>query len=171
MVTVERLDAEQLSKHLPELVEIFRDVVNNGAAVGYLPPLSSQEAQEYWLSIMPEIADQTRLLLIASLDQRLVGTVQLALATRPNGLHRAEVQKLLVHSQYRQQGIGRALMESLEKHARTADRSLLVLDTRRGDAGEQLYLKLGYIEAGSIPGYARSADGSLHDTVVFYRQL
>src|ERR1700693_1555032 len=45
--------------------------------------------------------------------------------------------------------------------ARQAARTLLVLDTRRGDTAEQLYLKLGYVAAGIIPRYARSADGRL----------
>ena len=47
----------------------------------------------------------------------------------------------------------------------------LVLDTRQGDVAERLYLKQGYIRAGSIPQYARSADGTLHTTVFFYRLL
>jgi len=73
----------------------------------------------------------------------LAELVQLALATQPNAQHRAEVQKLMVHTRARRQGIGQALMTAVEVIARAAGRTLLVLDTRRGDGSEQLYLKDG----------------------------
>jgi len=62
-------------------------------------------------------------------------------------------------------------MASVEAAARAHGRSLLVLDTRKSDPSERLYRSLGYIEAGSIPRYARGAGGELHDTVLFYREL
>ena len=46
-------------------------------------------------------------------------------------------------------------------------RTLLVLDTREGDAANALYQSLGYQVAGRIPGFVRSADGHL-DTAIFY---
>jgi acetyltransferase len=62
-------------------------------------------------------------------------------------------------------------MTAVEEAARAAGRALLVLDTRRGDSAEQLYLNLGYKAAGVIPRYARSASGSLDDTVYMYKEL
>jgi acetyltransferase len=97
--------------------------------------------------------------------------VQLALATQQNATHRAEVQKVMVHTRHRRQGIGQALMAAVEESAGAAGRTLLVLDTRRGDISESLYLKVGYKRAGVIPGYARSASGMLDDTVIYYRLL
>ena len=89
----------------------------------------------------------------------------------PNAKHRAEVMKLMVHRRARGQGIGRALMLGLEEEARRVGRTLLVLDTRAGDAAERLYARLGYTRVGVIPRYARSASGSLDDTVYFYREI
>ena len=43
-------------------------------------------------------------------DGRVVGSVQLGFALWPNARHRAEVQKLMVHSSARRQGLGRVLM-------------------------------------------------------------
>jgi GNAT superfamily N-acetyltransferase len=71
-----------------------------------------------------------------------VGAVQLDLAERPNALYRAEVMKLFVHRRARRQGIGRILMGAVELAAMEAGRSLLVLDTRKGDPSEQLYLSI-----------------------------
>lgn len=171
MVHVESLSAGQAAAHLPELIELLQDAVNSGASLGFLPPLTEATALAYWHGVIPDLAQQTRLLLVARQDGRIVGMVQLELATRPNALHRAEVQKLCVVTHCRNQGIGQSLMAAVEAQARDLGRTLLVLDTRQGDAAEGLYIKLGYTRAGAIPAYARSADGSLHTTVIFYRLL
>jgi hypothetical protein len=62
-------------------------------------------------------------------------------------------------------------MRALEARARERGRSTLVLDTREGEPSERLYQSLGWIRSGVIPQYARSADGSLHSTVVYYKLL
>jgi hypothetical protein len=62
-------------------------------------------------------------------------------------------------------------MLALETQARRLGRTTLVLDTRQGDPSELLYRSLGYQSAGAIPAYARSADGTLHTTALYYRLL
>ncbi|HYJ47177.1 MAG TPA: GNAT family N-acetyltransferase, partial [Pyrinomonadaceae bacterium] len=118
-----------------------------------------------------EVGQGTRILLVSREAGRVTGSVQLSLVTKQNGLHRAEVQKLLVHTSFRGQGIARALLDAVEKAAREAGRTLLVLDTEQGSVAERLYANYGYTRAGVIPQYALSADGSLITTVVFYRLL
>jgi ribosomal protein S18 acetylase RimI-like enzyme len=121
--------------------------------------------------MIAELAGNTGVLLAARESGQIVGTIQLALATQQNARHRAEVQKLMVDTRFRNQGIGRTLLTAAEDAARDSGRTLLVLDTRQGDMAERLYLKQGYIRAGSILQYARSADGTFHTTVLFYRLL
>ena len=77
----------------------------------------------------------------------------------------------MVHRAARRQGIGRALMQAVEEDARRLARTTLVLDTREGDPSERLYRSLGYIYVGAIPRYARSADGSLDATALYYKLL
>ncbi|MFN8475624.1 MAG: GNAT family N-acetyltransferase [Anaerolineae bacterium] len=170
-VTITRLSSEPDSAVIEDLIAVLQDSVDNGASVGFLPPLAADEAQSYWLKALDQVAEGERLLLAAQCDGRIVGTVALGLETRPNGAHRAEVQKLLVHSAYRRRGIARALMAAVEDAARADGRKLLVLDTREGDAAEKLYERIGYTRLGSIPGYARNADGSFDPTVIFYRPI
>lgn len=169
--SVEQLSAQALRAVLPDFVRLLQDSVEGGASVGFLPPLSMDEAASYWDSVQAGVQDGGRVLLVARQNNTVVGSVQLALERRPNGRHRAEVQKLLVHSAARRQGIARALMDAIEAVAREHGISLLVLDTLRGGAAEQLYRQIGYVEAGVIPQYARGADGALHATVVFYRMV
>ncbi|MBV8543641.1 MAG: GNAT family N-acetyltransferase, partial [Acidobacteria bacterium] len=100
----------------------------------------------------------------------IAGTVQLRPAPMPNQPHRADVAKLLVHRRARGKGLGRMLMEEIERRARSDGFTLLTLDTKRGDAAESLYRRVGWIEVGVIPGYALNPDGSLCDTVIFYKE-
>jgi acetyltransferase len=168
-LSIERLTGAEATAALPALIDLLRDAVESGASVGFLPPLDRDAARAYWESVVDAVSRGTRILLAARIAAGIVGSVQLDLAQQPNARHRAEVMKLLVLRSARRQGIGRALLAAVESEARHAGRSLLVLDTRRGDAAEQLYRGHGYTEAGIIPRFARGADGLLHDTVFFYR--
>ena len=170
-MNIQRLNATQAAARLPELAALLQDAVHSGASVGFLPPLSDAQAAEYWREVVSALRGQWRVLLIAMRDGELAGTVQLDLASRPNGRHRAEVAKLLVHTAHRRQGVGRALMQAVETEAVRALCSTLVLDTRQGDPSEALYVGLGYLRAGTIPQYARSADGTLHTTVFMHKWL
>ncbi len=63
-------------------------------------------------------------------------------------------------------------MRSSESEARRRGRTLLVLDTRRGDDAERLYTRLGYETVGVVPRYAASPSGdALDDVVYMYREL
>ena len=112
-----------------------------------------------------------RLLLAIRQGSEVVGSVQRSLGQRPNGQHRAEVQKLLAHTRARRQGLARNLMTAVEAKARQLGRTLLYLDTEPDQPAECLYRKDGWIAAGSIPDYARNPEGEFHSTVIFYEAL
>ncbi|OBZ13987.1 MULTISPECIES: GNAT family N-acetyltransferase [Bacillales] len=149
------------------LADLLVEVVEEGASIGFLPPLSMSEAISYWSHVIHEDV----ILWIAERNGEMVGSVQLHLCSRPNGSHRAEIAKLMVHPNARRKGLGHILMAAAEERAREQNRSLLVLDTRAGDPSNRLYRAMDYIEAGRIPRYAKSADGELHDTVYYYKNL
>lgn len=170
---VECLDAAGLRAALPALSALLRDAVEGGAALGFLPPLDGAETDAYWQDALAAVEEDTRVVLVARAheDRRLVGTVSLELAQKSNARHRAEVTKVIVDTRERRRGVGRLLLGAVDDEARVRGRTLLVLDTRRGDAAEQLYRTHGYEVVGIIPRYARSASGDLHDTIIFYREL
>jgi hypothetical protein len=62
-------------------------------------------------------------------------------------------------------------MLAAETEARRRGRRTLFLDTRLGDPSELLYRSLGWEFAGSIPQYARSANGALDANAIYYRLL
>ncbi|MGE3268548.1 MAG: N-acetyltransferase family protein [Chloroflexota bacterium] len=150
-----------------QLAALLVAVVDDGASIGFLPPLAPADALAYWQGVL----GPNCVLLLAEEDGRIVGSAQLHLEPRANGNHRAEVAKVMVSPVARRRGLGRAFMERLEQEARQCGRTLLVLDTREGDPSNILYQAMGYQEAGRIPGYARSANGQLHATVFYFKTL
>jgi ribosomal protein S18 acetylase RimI-like enzyme len=153
------------------LRELLVDSVRNGASVGFLDSLSPGDADAYWRRIERAVAEGRCVLLVsASEDGTVAGTVQLDVDTMPNQPHRATVSKLLVHSAARRQGLGQALMEGLERAALDAGRWLLTLDTATEDAA-RLYRRMGWSLAGVIPKYALNPDGSLTDTAYYWKEL
>jgi len=157
---------------LAGLTMLLEDSVNGGASVGFHPPLDARANGAYWAGVAEQVRSGATVLLIAGTDDgNLAGTVQLALCPKQNGPHRAEVQKLLVHSAHRRRGLGRRLLAAVEERARALGRTLLVLDTLEGREAVPLYHAAGWTEVGRIPGYTVEADGSRHATVVFYKQL
>lgn len=170
--TIERLDGPAAREALPELIALLDDAVQGGASIGFVLPLADGELERYWSGVAASVQAGQKVLLVARLDGRVAGSVQLAPEPRANGAHRAEIQKLLVGRWARRQGVGAALMLAAEATARAAGRSLLVLDTREGDDAERLYRRLRYRLAGVIPHYARSPHGDRLDGSAFmYKEL
>jgi ribosomal protein S18 acetylase RimI-like enzyme len=165
-ITVRKIDAFT-SDELDQLTQLLIATVDDGASVGFLPSLAQDDARAYW----EEVLGPGVILCIAEENGRIAGTVQLQLALKLNGSHRAEIARLMVHPDFRRRGIGRILMTEAERAATAEGRTLIVLDTRAGDPSNELYLSLGYIEAGRIPHYARSANGELHATVFYYKEM
>jgi len=171
-VRIDCVTATATAAARPALVALLRDCVDGGASVGFLPPLDPAEAVAYWRDVEAAVAAGTRVLLAAHAgDGALVGCAQLALETRANGRHRAEVMKVMVLASARRQGIGRALMDALASEARRRGRTTLVLDTRAGDPSERLYVSTGWTRAGVVPRYAQSAGGALDASAFYYRLL
>lgn len=171
-VTIETLDAGRMEALLPELAALLREAVLDGFSVGFLPPFPLDEALAYWRTILADLAQGKRVALAATdSGGRLLGTVQLELAWKPNAPHRVELQKLLVFSAARSQGLGRRLMLAAEDAARAIGRTLIVLDTQTQSVAHMLYLRLGYSETGAIPRFALMPDGSYTPTTILYKRL
>lgn len=172
MLKIILLSADEAERALPDLVALLRDSVESGASVGFVLPLDDAELETYWRGIIEDLRHERRWLWVTrDANGRVIGSVQLTPEKRRNGAHRAEVNKLLVHRDSRRQGIARALMAALEAFTRSTGRTLLVLDTRTGDAAEPLYLSLGFKIAGVIPNYAISPNSQTLDGSTFMYKI
>lgn len=158
------LDIQQLS-------EVLIDCVDGGASVGFMHPLTPQCAEAFWQTVAENARLGTCLLLAAEDDRGIAGTVQLLLAQPENQPHRADVAKMLVHRRARRRGVGFALMRTIEAAARTAGKTLLMLDTVTGDAGERLYRRAGWSFVGAVPDYALLPRGGFCGTTMFGKKV
>jgi ribosomal protein S18 acetylase RimI-like enzyme len=162
---------DDLPALLPDLVHILRACVDGGASVGFVQPFTDDDAARFWQSVFAEVQVGGRHLLIATLNGRAVGTVQLVTDMPANGRHRAEICKLLVHPDARHRGIASALIRRAVEIARGQGKRLLVLDTRTGTV-EPLYAAHGFQLLGQIPFYAQDPDSDfISPTSVMYRIL
>ena len=170
---IDSFSAEQITRRRDELVTLLQDAVNGGASVSFLAPLTTDVAAAYWDKVAAEVGTGERLVLVAWQPDAdaVFGCAHLVFQPQPNAAHRAEVQKVLVHSKHRRQGIGTALMQAIEREARRARRTLLVLDTARDGGAESMYERCGYVRVGLIPHYAIGTYGDFVDTVIYYRVL
>ena len=165
------LDAAAAEARLPGLAALLVDAVAQGASVNFMAGFPAVAAERFWRAQLPGIAAGERMLFVAEAEGRLLGTVMLSLAPQPNAPHRAEIGKMLVHSGARRQGIGRRLLAAAEAAALAAGRTLLLLDTEAGSAGERLYRSCGWTLLGVLPDHAFTPDGRLAPTSYFYKAL
>ncbi len=170
-VTIRAVDADEARRHLPGLSALLVDAVAHGASVNFMAGFSLREAEEYWLKQIAGLAGGDRIWLVAEQESRLVGTVMCVFAPQPNQPFRADISKMLVHSAQRRQGIGSLLLAAIEAAALKAGKTMLVLDTGAGGAGDRLYRRSGWTAIGSIPSYAYTTDGRPEAATFFYKQL
>ena len=170
-VTIAQLDAAEARAAIPELAEVLVDCVEGGASVHFMRPFTQAGGEAFFAKVADQVERGEAVLFVARVDDRILGTVQLGLDTPPNQGHRAEIKKMLVHRDARRKGLGAALLTAAEQAAPRYGRTLLVLDTVLGAAGERLYARQDWTRAGVIPDYALLPDGGLCSTVYFWKRV
>ena len=168
---VVELSPVELLGRRAQLVELLADAIDGGASVNYLLPFRREDLDAYWKGVAADAGNQARRVLAIIEGDRVMASVQLVPCRKPNQPHRADVEKLLVHSTYRQRGAGTALMNALERSARASGRWLLTLDTRTGSAADVLYPRWGWHAVGHIPDYALDPDGTPAACTLYWKRL
>ena len=171
MTTIRIVDAEEARAVLSDLSEILSDCINGGASVGFMLPFEPRDATDYWQEIADAVEKGSIILAVAEVEGRVVGTVQVGLASKPNQPHRGDLMKLLVHRSARGLGLSRKLMEVVEAEAARRGRTLLVLDTATGSEAESIYPRFGWERVGVIPDYAMWPQGGFCGTTLFYKRV
>lgn len=115
MVSIRVLNAQETIAALPDLCEVLSDCVNGGASVGFMLPFTPVDAEPFWRSVADAVANGGTIHVVAEVEGKVVGTVQIGLASKPNQPHRGDLMKLLVHRSARGLGLSRQLMEAVEK--------------------------------------------------------
>ena len=171
MTVIDRLGGAEVVARSGELADLLTDTVRGGASLGFLAPLDRAEALAWWKARAQAVDEGGLAVWAARAGDRVTGTVGLAFPDKPNGRHRAELVKLMVHREARGKGLARRLLATAERAAVEAGITLLHLDTETGSPAESLYRSAGWIRAGSIPDFAATPTGVLQPTTIFYKRL
>ena len=167
------LDAAAYEAAIPGLAALVVDAVEGGASVNFMAGVTEAETAAWWAARIPQVVDGTITVFVATDPQTgvLVGSTILIRSRNSNAPHRAEVGKVLVHRSVRRRGLGQALMEAVEAHARAEGRWLLILDTEASSAADAFYRALGWQVLGTMPNHAYRSDGRISDTTYFWKDL
>lgn len=170
-VTIRRVGPNEAAAYIEPLAEVLLDCVEGGASVSFMWPLPREKALAFWRGVADGVARGERVLLVAEIAGRIVGTVQLVTAQPDNQPHRADVAKMLVHRSARRRGIAHQLMTTIDDIARAEGKTVLVLDTVTGSDAARLYARAGWQRVGEVPKYALMPDGRPCSTTYFYKHL
>jgi GNAT superfamily N-acetyltransferase len=168
-IAIERLGKDVAETTITGLAKVLIDTVQSGASVGWTDTPSIAESEQWWRDQLA--SGGTDIWIARNESEVILGTVSLQRATKKNGLHRAEVAKLMVHRDGRGRGISTQLMNALESFARGDGRTLLLLDTQTGSLAESLYSKWGWQTFGTVDGYTISPDGGSSGTTFMLKRL
>jgi ribosomal protein S18 acetylase RimI-like enzyme len=112
--------------------------------------VSRSAAATYYKALLERIARQDGRLLVASAQERVVGALGLIVQEdhafiREDVRRHAYVTDLVVHGDWRGQGIGKMLLGEAERLARAKDLKRLVIGVLAGnEAAERLYKEIGF---------------------------
>ena len=165
------LSAADFTATVPALGDLLVDTVGSGASVGFLASLDPGAARAWWTARRPAVADGSLRVWVAYDAAGLAGTVSLAASPMPNGAHRGEIVKLMVHPRARGRGLARALLATAEAAAALAGMSLLLLDTETDSPAEHLYRSAGWTRYGTVEDYAADPYGVLRSCSFYSKRL
>jgi acetyltransferase len=166
-----RVTPESFAHYREGLAALLIETVLNGASVGFMADIDSAQAWRWCDALRPDIVDGSLLLWVVVENEHVIASAQLALCQKPNGLNRAEVQKLMVLPGARGRGLGRQMMEAVEQAAVKHTRGLLFLDTEAGSPAEAFYRALDYTRVGELPNYCATPDGRYRPTAIYFKTL
>jgi len=106
--------------------------------------------------------------LVAVVDGVVVGSAMLKRNTHPLYRHRAEWLDVVVHGDFRRQGIARRMIAAGRQHALDLGIEIVETSCRAGTPAEQAYARMGFLEYGRLDRGIVEPDGSAFDEV-FYR--
>jgi GNAT superfamily N-acetyltransferase len=112
--TISVLGAAEARAAAAALGEVLADCVAGGASVSFMAGFTQADGEAFYAKVADSVAREETVLIVAHLEGRIVGTVQLGLDTPPNQPHRADLKKMLVHRAARGRGVGAALLAAAE---------------------------------------------------------
>lgn len=156
------------------LITCWRDVADNGGAVGFaeLLPVTEDDVAPVLDEIVAGLDPRLNRLLIATVDGELAGWLLLTLNDDPVVAHWGRVTRLQTSLPFRGTGVGGVLLIELHRSARD-DLGLdsLRLEVRGGWGLEPFYGRFGWRVVGAWPGALQFTEHGRRDEVLMALDL
>lgn len=109
---------------------------------------------------------------VAEVDGVVIGNMLFERDAHPLGRHKCSLFDVVVNPAFQRMGIAKRLFEKCKEHAKELGLKLITVHARGGTAAEEVYKRLGFIEAGRIPGGIIETWGSndtFDDVFLYYK--
>lgn len=100
-------------------------------------------------------------------DEPSSGAAAVGFFLSRSGFDEEELLLFAVDPVWRRRGLGQTLLRQLVEAARERGARRLLLEMRRGNPAESLYLDFGFQPIGERPNYYRTRDGQTIDAITF----
>ena len=158
--TVEALTA-YAGTDLDDLCEATRAAIEDGGGFGWIKPPPRHILENYWKGIQ---LVTVRYLYVIRVEGTIVGSAQLVRPPRNSEAQSfaAQIMSAFLAPWARGHGLGRRLLDAVEKGAREAGFEVLNLDVRETQLPAiKLFEKAGYQRWGTHPAYAKVEDKTI----------
>lgn len=155
------------------ITELWTDVSNAGGAVGFVPPVTTDDVRPELVKHLVAMAEgRTRLLVGHDEEGAVAATAFLAFNTHRLMAHWIWLYTVMVHPRHQGKGYGRDLMDAAARAARGIEGVEAIRLTCRGGTGvDRFYASCGYKEVGRVPDAIRVADGDDRDDIIMLLPL
>ncbi len=171
MFEIRRLAAAELLERKQEFEWLLGDAINDGGCVGFLLPVQADKLDRYWNGVAREMEAGEREVMAALENGRVIGALQIAYEKAESVRHRADLQKLIVHSTERRRGIARALLVHALERMPALGLVMYTITVAKAGPAEMLVRSLLFTRYGVMPHYGLTPDGKLHDASQYYISL
>lgn len=168
MSEIRRLAAAEVLERKAEFEELLRDAVESGGTVGFILPMTEDKLDRYWSGVARDLESGERELLAAFVDGKVVGALQISYEKAESVRHRADLQKLMVHSAHRRIGAAKALLFTAFQRMPLLGLAMYTITTLTDGPAETLVRGLGFTRYGVMPHYGVLPTGELHDASMHY---
>lgn len=156
-----------------QLLRLWTDVSNAGGAVGFVPPVTTEDVRpELRLHLAGMAGGAVRLLVALDAAGGAVGTVFFGFNRPAPMRHWVWLYTVMLHPHWQGGGAGRELLAAAADAARGMDGiEALRLTCRSGTGLEDFYARCGYREVGRVPQALKVDSDDLRDDVTMWLPL
>jgi len=152
---------------IKEYMNLTNKVIKKVHSIGFVEDLKLETTKEFLKS---KITKPKSALVLIFEDNKLIGTGYLCPTGYATTQHYGEISKVMVDPDTQGKGIGKKIMDELERKSKELGFTHLLLDTWDVEYIVKFYEKCGFKQVGRIPEFVKYK-GKYHDSYFFAKKI